>query len=131
MQLELERLASSLWIAKTDLVGDVLLTDLTRDSRDFWTVSHSDAEVSIISSIETHPSFSRVEGPWAGFRIVGTLDFSQTGVLSHCSAVLAQANISTFAISTFDTDYFLVPWDDAEAAVDSWQKGGLRVHNLH
>ena len=44
------------------------------------------------------------EDNWACLEIVGPLGFSMTGILSRVSGTLAEANISIFAISTFDTD---------------------------
>ena len=41
---------------------------------------------------------------------------NMTGVLSKIAAALARAEISIFAISTYDTDYVLVPSADAEKA---------------
>ena len=45
---------------------------------------------------------------WSCLKIAGPLDFSLTGILADISTVLAEAEISIFAISTFDTDYILV-----------------------
>jgi hypothetical protein len=38
----------------------------------------------------------------------GSLDLAETGVLAALAAPLAEARISVFALSTFDTDYLLV-----------------------
>lgn len=90
-------------------------------------MSTTASEVSIVSELASHPSFLKVEGPWTAFGIVGTLDFSLTGILSHCSAILADKGISVFAISTFDTDYFLVRKDTANAAAKAWVAGGVSI----
>lgn len=50
---------------------------------------------------------SRSDG-WGCIMVEGPLDFGLTGILAKISHVLAQENISIFAISTFDTDYILV-----------------------
>lgn len=40
------------------------------------------------------------------------MDFSLTGVLASLASPLAEADISIFAISTYDSDYILVrEWD--------------------
>jgi hypothetical protein len=52
--------------------------------------------------------------------VAGTVPFSAVGVLSSLTAPLAEAGISVFAVSTFDTDYLLVKernWDRAAAAL--------------
>ncbi len=49
------------------------------------------------------------ESGYLGFRIVGSLDFQQVGILAEISSLLAAAEIPVLAVSTFDTDYFLIP----------------------
>lgn len=50
----------------------------------------------------------KVEPGFAAFRVVGTLDFSLTGVIAGLTALLAEAGIPAFVISTHDTDHVLV-----------------------
>lgn len=53
---------------------------------------------------------------------------SQTpGILSRCSTILADAQISVFAVSTFDTDYFLVRKEAGDSAIAAWRSGGINV----
>jgi hypothetical protein len=40
---------------------------------------------------------------------------------------LAEAEISVFAVSTFDTDYLLVKAVDLERSIDAWRRGGHMV----
>ena len=49
-----------------------------------------------------------MEGNWACLVVKGILDFSLTGIIAGLTAPLAQAGISIFAMSTFDTDYLMV-----------------------
>jgi hypothetical protein len=48
------------------------------------------------------------ERGWRCLRVVGTIPFSVVGVLAALTTPLAEAGISVFAVSTFDTDYLLV-----------------------
>ncbi len=59
------------------------------------------------------------------FRVLGTLDFSLTGILARIANPLAEAKISIFAVSTFDTDYVLVKKDSLEAACESLRSHGF------
>ncbi len=59
-----------------------------------------------------------VERNWRALQVEGPLDFSLTGVLSSLTAPLAEAGISVFAISTYNTDYFLVKQDKIEEALE-------------
>ena len=74
----------------------------------FYSISRSDEEMSIVCSSSVHLNSDRAETGWSCIKILGPLDFSLTGIMAEISAVLAKAEISIFAISTFDTDYILV-----------------------
>jgi len=40
---------------------------------------------------------------------------------------LADAHISIFATSTYDTDYFLVRKETTEAAISAWRDDGISI----
>lgn len=73
-------------------------------------------ELSVVCRTSAVPSGIQQERGWRAFRVVGVLEFSQTGILSSLAAPLAEAGISIFAMSTFDTDYLLVREQDVERA---------------
>ena len=52
---------------------------------------------------------------------------SKIGVLASLVTPLAQAGISVFSISTFDTDYLLVNESDFERALVVLQKAGHSI----
>lgn len=81
---------------------------------DWYSVTRTADELSIVCAADAPPhGFTTEPGDpsrqWAMFAVVGPLDFSLTGVIAGISAVLASAGIPIFTISTFDTDYLLVP----------------------
>lgn len=47
------------------------------------------------------------------------LSFALTGILAIISGTLAQAGISIFAVSTYNTDYILVKQDRLQDAIDA------------
>jgi hypothetical protein len=59
--------------------------------------------------------------------VQGPLDFSLTGILAGLSNALALAEISIFAISTYDTDYILVEEADLVRAVAALRSNGYTV----
>lgn len=71
-------------------------------------------------------SIEREDG-WVAYEVMGPLAFSMTGIMSNISGVLASANISIFAISTFDTDYILVKHDLVPKATESLRQSGYKV----
>ena len=75
---------------------------------EFYAISKTKNELSIVCNSTTQLSSEKSESGWSCIKINGILDFSLTGILSKISTILAEAEISIFAISTFDTDYILV-----------------------
>jgi hypothetical protein len=66
----------------------------------------------------------------SGFRclkVMGTFDLEATGVLSAAIKPLADAGISLFAYSTWETDYILVHETDLERALLSLTQADHRV----
>ena len=61
-------------------------------------------------------------------QIEGTLAFSLIGVLASVAAPLAAAEISTFAVSTYDTDYLLVSENDLPRAEEALEAAGHTIH---
>jgi len=71
------------------------------------------------------PSDVKSERNWAAMRVQGQLDFALIGILARLTTALAEAKISCFAISTFDTDYILVKEDKAQAADEALRSVAL------
>ena len=62
-------------------------------------------------------------------KIEGTLAFSLTGILASLAAPLADAQISIFAVSTYDTDYVLVGNCDLERTIAVLEAAGHTVRS--
>ena len=58
---------------------------------------------------------------------MGPLDFGLTGILLMIARPLAEAGVSIFAVSTFDTDYILVKESSVETSVQALVKAGHRI----
>ena len=80
------------------------------------TITRSDQELSILAPNASVPEAVRAERGWVACRVAGTLDFALTGILARLTGTLADAGISVFAVSTFDTDYLLVKEADHQHA---------------
>ena len=63
-------------------------------------------------------------------RIEGPLAFVLTGVLASMTAPLARAEISIFAVSTYETDYLLVSDKDLQKAKEVLEDAGHTVRRL-
>ena len=68
-----------------------------------------------------------VEGPFIVVRVAGTLEMSQIGVMVGLLKPLADAGIPVLTVSTFDTDWVLVPARHSAAAASVWRAAGYKV----
>lgn len=84
-------------------------------------------ELSLVVPEEFAPPDATTEGGWRAFRVAGPLDFSLTGVLASLAAPLAEANVSIFALSTYDTDYLLVREAALTAALEALRAEGHTI----
>ena len=75
---------------------------------DFISISRATDELSIVCAADCVPDEVRREDGWRCLRVNGVINFSVVGVLASLIAPLAEAGVSVFAVSTFDTDYLLV-----------------------
>lgn len=85
--------------------------------QEFYSITKTDEELSIVLDEGIEIQSNIVENNWRAIKIVGTLDFALIGILSKISTILAQSEISIFAISTYNTDYILVKADKLEKAI--------------
>ncbi len=69
----------------------------------------------------------KAEKGWRCFKVLGSLNFNMTGILASLTSCLADAGVSTLAISTYSTDYLLVREDDLEKAQKVWAECGYEV----
>ena len=83
----------------------------------FFSITRSPDELSIVCPEDRVPEGVRCDTGWRCLKVQGLLDFSMTGVMASLSMPLADAGISIFPISTFDTDYLLIKEKDFEKAI--------------
>ncbi|PLY02502.1 MAG: ACT domain-containing protein [Desulfuromonas sp.] len=96
-------------------------------SGSFYSISRSSEELSILCPASIPLDSPRCESGWSCLVVSGPLEFSLTGILAGLSGVLAAAEISLFAVSTFDTDYLLVKSERLEQACAALRGAGYLV----
>ncbi|MDP3448533.1 MAG: ACT domain-containing protein [Eubacteriales bacterium] len=106
-------------------IRDVSHVDFTRE---FVFFSKTDEEASLVCETEYVPqsTLAREDG-WCAFRAQGVLAFSQVGVLSAISSLLAAEGISIFAVSTFNTDYVFTKADAVDRALQLLADAGYAI----
>ncbi|MGG5259751.1 ACT domain-containing protein [Phycicoccus avicenniae] len=84
-------------------------------------------ETSVVCATASVPRGSRTEGPFRAVEVAGPLDFSAVGVFAEILAPLVDAQISVLGLSTFDTDWVLVPTGRREDAAAAWRRAGFVI----
>jgi uncharacterized protein len=94
----------------------------------FFSVSRTGDELSIVCELSRVPVGVQSQPGWRVFKVHGPFVLSEIGVLSALAAPLAEAKISLFAVSTFDTDYLLVASETLSAAISVLELAGHLIH---
>lgn len=102
--MEIEALAETFGICK---VSPGSIPSWATESS-FHFIARTPDELSVVCPESTIPGSVARDSGWRCLKVRGPLDLSLTGVLASLVGPLAEAGISVFAISTYDTDYLLV-----------------------
>lgn len=91
-------------------------------------IGKTDEENSLVCITNEVPSnvIQREDG-WKAFRIQGVLDFSLIGVLSKIASILADNDVSIFAVSTYNTDYILIEKENYQKATKTLSNAGYKI----
>ncbi|MDO5147478.1 MAG: ACT domain-containing protein [Eubacteriales bacterium] len=91
-------------------------------------IGKTDEEKSLVCITREVPSnvIQRDDG-WKAFSIQGILDFSLVGILAKIATVLADNNISIFALSTYNTDYVLIKTENYQKGLEILKSMGYEI----
>jgi uncharacterized protein len=92
-------------------------------------VTLTEDELSIVCDEKMVPADVRYQGGWVCLKMQGPFEFTLTGVLASVLIPLRDAGIGIFALSTFDTDYVMVPGDRLADAVAALTDAGHTVND--
>ena len=84
---------------------------------DFISITRTADELSIVCPTDRIPKEFATGLPWVCLKLEGPFPFSQTGVLLSFIEPLSSNCIPIFAISTYDTDYVLIPQEHISRAL--------------
>ena len=94
---------------------------------EFFSVTRTRDELSIIIANARAPREAKCERDWRLLMVKGPLDFNLVGIIAGLSGTLAEAGVSIFALSTYDTDYVLVKQPDLDRALAALRQAGYPV----
>jgi len=92
-----------------------------------FSVTRTPEELSVVCPEESVPDGVRCERGWRALVLEEPLDFSLVGVLASVARPLAEAGVSIFSISTYDTDHVLVREEALDGAVAALRGAGHEV----
>ena len=90
-------------------------------------IVRTDEELSIVCPESLHLDSEQCHRGWSCIKVSGPVDLNAVGVLSGLSKVLAEARISIFVVSTYDTDYILIPTEKSLGAIVALKTAGFRL----
>jgi hypothetical protein len=93
----------------------------------FFSITRTAEELSIVCLQCLVPDDIRCEREWRCLQLAGPIPFTTVGVLASLVQPLAEAGISVFAVSTFDTDYLLVKATDLALTIQAMGHKGYSV----
>ena len=94
----------------------------------FYSVTRTGDELSIVTELSRVPVGIQSQPGWRALKVHGPFVLSEVGVLAALATPLAEAKISLFAISTFDTDYLLVASETLPAAIAALERTGHTIY---
>jgi hypothetical protein len=89
----------------------------------FTSITRTADELSIVCPADNLPRNVDSQPHWICLKLEGPFPFSQTGVLLSFIEPLSRNDIPIFAISTYDTDYVLIP-EEHWRALDALGEAG-------
>jgi hypothetical protein len=111
----------------TLLDGEFALARLDRDAEppplppgNLAAIVRDDDAVTVVCRETDAPAAGETSRGWRALEVAGPLDLALTGVLAAIAAPLRDAGVPIFVLSSFATDFVLVPGarlDDATAAL--------------
>jgi hypothetical protein len=97
------------------------------NAADWYSITRNGEELSLVVPEDVDIDAGECERGWSCLTIQGMLELGVIGVLAAISRMLAEANVSIFAVSTYNTDHILVRTGDLERAIAALTRAGHRV----
>ena len=97
-------------------------------ARDFTFLLKTPEEISLVCESANVPAEGiQSEAGWKALKIAGVLEFGQIGIIAKIANILAEAEISIFVISTFDTDYILLKTENYDRGIQELISNGYDI----
>ena len=91
----------------------------------FVSITRTAEELSIVCSEASVPGDVQSERGWRCLKLEGPIPFETIGIAAAITKTLADAGISVFFVSTYDTDYVLVRAESIDSSVVALRAAGF------
>lgn len=125
--IRLDLLPDAYAVARLDPGADV---PEWASSGDLISITKTQDELSILCRESLQPPDVQAQRGFRCFRVAGPLAFTEVGVLDSLAHPLAEADVSIFVLSTYDTDYLFLPEDDLELGIKVLSDAGHSIRRL-
>ena len=120
--IKLLRIDGDFTVCKID---DIAQVDFARD---FTFLLKTPDEISLVCESASVPAdVIQSEAGWKALKIAGVLEFGQIGIIAKIANILADAEISIFVVSTYDTDYILLKTENYDMGIQKLVSNGYDI----
>ena len=120
--MELQKIACAFSICKIDHIEQV---DFTQE---FVFLSRTPDEISLVCQTDhMPPGVLAANSGWKVLKVAGVLDFGMIGVVAKISNLLAEAEISIFVVSTYNTDYIFLNMEHFDRGIQILARNGYVI----
>lgn len=94
---------------------------------DFVSLTRTRTELSVVCLQDNIPQTETADREWCCLKVNGPFDLSVAGVHVSLAVPLAEADISSLSIATYETDHLLIKQQDLERAIETLTQSGHHV----
>jgi len=96
-------------------------------SAEFISLTRTSEELSVVASAALVPPDVVCARGWRVVRLVGPFPLEAVGIIAPLLRALSQREISVFVVSTYDTDWILVPAGRLDQAIAALEAAGCEL----
>lgn len=108
------------------LPADAIIPDWYQD-HSFGNITRTKEELSIVCEQQFVGKGVSASSDWKMLQVMAKMDFSLIGIVAGIACPLAEAGISIFTLSTFDTDYILIKNQQINHALSILSEKGYQI----
>ena len=120
--IKIQKIDQDFTVCKID---DIAQVDFARD---FTFLLKTPDETSLVCESANVPADAiQSEAGWKALKIAGVLEFGLIGIIAKIANILAEAEISIFVVSTYDTDYILLKSENYDRGIQKLVNNGYEI----